>query len=778
MQSRRDFLKSGGALIVSFTAASLTVSSTVSSLMGQGPFATHPSHVDPEKLDSWLAVGADGTITAYTGKCDFGQGMFTAQTQLVAEELCVALSRVKLIQCDTALSPDQGTTSGSQSTPTNFNSQNLALAAATAREALLSLAARKLGSPVERLTAADGVITGVAGRRVTYEELVGGRHFNLTLNPTAKRRAPEQWTVLGKPVPSLDRSALMTGRFEFIHSVRVPHMLHGRVVRPPGMGATVASVDKSSVQHIGGLLKIVVRKDFVGVVAETQYQAMLAARQLAIRWNDGPALPPQKDFFEHLQGQPSKDTLSVDSGDVERSLSAASNILRARYTYPYQMHGSVGASCAVADVGSDQATVWSATQSAYPTRSIVAKLLNLPLENVRVIYVRGSGCYGLNGADAVSFDAAILSQAVGRPVRLQFSRQDEMMWENLGAACVVEHRASLSAEGRITVWDREDWVTSLGNRPGYDRPGNVISGMLLGYQPEPLKPSPAKPPSGKFRNQSNTVPSYFAGCIEGSCGGGGTIRRERALTHTVRSPFFTGPLRSPLRIQNTFANECFMDELCAYAKADPVDFRLRHLDNPRVVGVIKAAATAANWETRTSPAPSLAKTGLGKTGVVSGRGIACVDYEGGNGYAALIAEVAVNLETGLVRPTRFVVAVDCGPISNPDGLRNQTEGGILQGMSRALVEEVTWDNRRITSTDWETYHSLHLDYEMPAIECVFVTPEGVPAIGAGETAITVTPAAIGNAIFDATGGRLRDLPFTPERVSAALREAGHGSQWA
>jgi CO/xanthine dehydrogenase Mo-binding subunit len=223
-----------------------------------------------------------------------------------------------------------------------------------------------------------------------------------------------------------------------------------------------------------------------------------------------------------------------------------------------------------------------------------------------------------------------------------------------------------------------------------------------------------------------------------------------------------------LRIQNTFANECFMDELCALAKADPVDFRLRHLQNTRVIGVIKAAAKAAKWETRISPAPNLSRTG-----VVGGRGIACVDYEGGNGYAALIAEVAVNLETGLVRPTRFVVAVDCGPISNPDGLRNQIEGGILQGMSRALVEEVTWDNRRITSTDWETYHSLHLDCETPAIECIFVTPEGVPAIGAGETAITVTPAAIGNAISDATGGRLRDLPFTPERVSAALREVGH-----
>jgi CO/xanthine dehydrogenase Mo-binding subunit len=525
------------------------------------------------------------------------------------------------------------------------------------------------------------------------------------------------------------------------------------------------------VGHIPGVTKVVVRKDFVGVVAETQYQALLAARQLVVRWNPGPELPPQPSFFEHLQKQPSHDSLSVDSGDVTKQLAAASTVLRARYTYPYQMHGSVGASCAVADVKPEQATVWSSTQSAYPTRSIVAKLLNMPLESVRVIYVRGSGCYGLNGADAVSFDAAMLSQAVGKPIRLQFSRQDEMMWENFGSACVIEHRAGLGADGRITVWDRENWVASLGNRPGYDRPGNVISGMLVGYEPEPLKPGPAVAPKGKLRNQSNTVPSYFAGCINGSCTGGGTIRSERVLTHTVRSPFFTGPLRSPLRIQNTFANECFMDELCAHAKADPVAFRLDHLTDNRVIGVIKAVRKASEWKTHL-PRPASRQ----RTGVASGHGIACVAYEGGNGYAALVAEVTVNLETGLVHPTRFVVALDCGPISNPDGLRNQIEGGILQGMSRALVEEVTWDNRRITSIDWKTYKSLHLDYEIPTIEAVFVTPANVPATGAGETTITVTPAAIGNAIFDATGARLRNLPFTPGRVIAALSEVGRGER--
>ena len=767
--SRRDFLQSCGALIVSFSAGSWSVLS----LEGQGQFATHPSHIDPKKLDSWLAVRADGTITAYTGKCDFGQGIFTAQSQLVAEELCVSIGRVKLIQCDTSVCPDQGTTSGSQSTPTNFNSENLALAAATAREALLSLAAVKLAEPLQHLKVADGIITGNMGRHVRYEELIGNKRFNLALSATAKRRSAPDWTVLGKPIPALDRAALMTGRFEFVHHVRIPGMLHGRVVRPPEMGATLVHVDEQSVRSVPGLVKVVLRKNFVGVVAETQYHAALAARKLAVQWNPGPWLPPQNGFFDYLQKQPSHDAVSVDSRDTEAQFAAAGRTIRARYTYPYQMHGSVGASCAVADVTSGRATIWSATQSAYPTRSIVAKLLDKPIDKVRVIYVRGSGCYGLNGADAVSFDAAILSQAVGRPVRLQFSRQDEMMWENFGSACVVEQRAALAPDGRILVWDREDWVASLGNRPGYDQPGNVITGMLLGYEPELPEPRFAKPPTGKLRNQSNTVPPYFAGCIGGSCGGDGTIRSERALTHTVRSPFFTGPLRSPLRIQNTFANECFMDELCAHTKSDPVAFRLQHLQNSRVIGVLKAAATAASWQARSSSRASISRAQM-----VSGRGIACVAYEGDNGYAALVAEVDVDLQTGTVRPKRFVIALDCGPISNPDGLRNQTEGGILQGMSRALVEEVKWDSRRVTSFDWETYNSLHLDYEMPIVETVFVTPISVPATGAGETAITVTPAAIGNAIFDATGARLRTLPFTPERVKAALLENAQGGERA
>ncbi|HXS13881.1 MAG TPA: molybdopterin cofactor-binding domain-containing protein [Acidobacteriaceae bacterium] len=764
--SRRDFLKGAGALVVSFRAASAFGAQT-----GGGQFSTHASHINADSLDAWLAIDAGGSVTAFTGKCDFGQGIYTAQTQLVAEELCVPLERVKLVQCDTAVTPDQGSTSGSQSTPTNFNHQNLALAAATAREALLQLASENLGEPVDHLKAENGVVTGISGQRVSYGDLIGGKHFSLTLNPAAKRRPQAEWTVLGKPVPSLDLTSLMTGQFEFVHYVSVPGMLHGRVVRPPAIGASLLSVDQASVKDVPGLVKVVVRKNFVGVVAETQYGAVQAARRLKVAWKSGPKLPPHAGFFDSLKEQPSRDALELDSKDVATSLAAAKQVVHARYTYPFQAHGSLGASCAVADVRANAATVWSATQSVYPTRNCVAMLLGMPPDSVRVIYTRGSGCYGLNGADAVSFEAAVMSQEVGRPVRLQFSRQDEMGWENYGNACLIEQRAALDDAGGITVWDRESWIPSMGSRPGYNRPGNVISGMLLGYEPAAFKPGEAAEPAGELRNGSNTVPEYMAGCIQDKCEGNGAVSAARVLTHTVRSPFFTGPLRSPLRIQNTFANECFVDELSLKARADPVEFRLKHLRQERLIAVLKSAVAAAKWERRIGPRTRP----LTKNGVARGRGIACVAYEGRNGYAALVADVEVNLTSGVVQPRRFVIAIDCGPVSNPDGLRNQVEGGILQGTSRSLVEEITWDEQRVTSTDWESYPSLHLDYEVPVIETVFVTPAGVAATGAGETAITVTPAAIGNAIFDATGARLRDVPFTPARVMAALAARNEGA---
>jgi CO/xanthine dehydrogenase Mo-binding subunit len=354
---------------------------------------------------------------------------------------------------------------------------------------------------------------------------------------------------------------------------------------------------------------------------------------------------------------------------------------------------------------------------------------------------------------------------VGKPVRVQLTRKDEMAWENYGFAFVMDERAGLDSQGNIIAWDHEAWSPVLGNRPGYSTPGNVITGLLAGFQPEPFRPRSPAPEPTAFNNNSNGVPSYVAGQVGGASLGTGKIKSERALIHNTPSPFWTGPLRSPARLQNTFAHEGFMDELAARVKADPVEYRLRHLSDPRLIDVVKAAAKRANWDARPSPKPRKSKTG-----VVTGRGVACVAYERDNGFSAMVAEVEVNQDTGKVSVKHIVLANDSGPISNPDGLTNQIEGGTLQGMSRALMEEVTWDDQKVTSFDWRTYHSLPLGFDVPKIEPVLLNRPDEAACGAGETAITVVAAAIGNAIFDATGARIRQVPFTPERVKAALSE--------
>ncbi|HEV2982760.1 MAG TPA: molybdopterin cofactor-binding domain-containing protein [Vicinamibacterales bacterium] len=761
MTSRREFLKQSGALVVTFSSAA------VAERLGlaQGPFGTQDARAARE-LDSWIAVGADGTVTAFTGKAELGQGMFTAQAQLIAEELSVPLARVKLIQCDTGLTPDQGTTSGSQSTPTNFNERNLAQAAATAREALTRLASERLAVPVDQLVATDGVISmkGNLSKRVTYGELVGGRKFNMTISATAKRKPASEWKVLGTSAPRLDMQAIATGRFEFVHNVRVPGMLHGCVARPPAVGATLIGVDESSVRNLPGFVKVVVKRNFAGVVCQKPWQAIQAVRTLKATWTPGVGLPSHRDFFDHLRQKPSRDSLLVNSGDVEQTLAAAATVLKATYLHPYQMHASMGSSCAVADVQGTKATIWSPTQSTYPVRSGVAMILGLKPDDVHVIFTRGSGCYGINGADTVSFDAAVLSQAVGKPVRVQLSRQDEMAWENYGVAFVIDQRVGLDAAGGIVAWDYEGWSPTLGGRPGYDRPGNVITGTLLGYEPAPFTPrTPAPQPSGSFNNNSNAAPSYVTGCVGGVCRGAGTVKSERVLSHAVVSPFYTGPLRSPSRLQNTFAHESFVDEIASHVKADPVAYRLRHLSDERLAHVVREVAKAAEWDARPSPKP-----GIPKVGVASGRGVSCVAYEGDNGYVAMIAHVDVDQSTGRVVVTRLVIAQDCGPISNPDGMRNQLEGGALQGMSRALGEEVTWDDQKVTSIDWRTFHSLPLGFAAPIVESVLINRPEAEAMGAGETAITIIAAALGNAIFDATGARVRQVPFTSERVKAAL----------
>jgi len=761
--TRRHFLKSSGALVVTLSAIDASGPVGVDAWT-QGPFDTRRSHIDPDQLDSWIAIDRDGRVTAYTGKCELGQGMLTAQTQLVAEELCVAIDAVHLVQCDTDVAPDQGTTSGSQSTPTNFNERGLALAAATARETLVRLAAKRWSVPEDQLEADAGAVVSKTdrSRRATYGDLVAGEELHVALDPAAKRKPRGRWTVLGTSVPRVDMSALAAGTFEFVHNVRVPGMLFGAVVRPPSLGATLVSVDESSVSSMPGFVKVVVKRNFVGVVTEKPWQALRAATALKATWKETAPLPSQRGFYEWLRTQPSRDAFVVNSKDVDQTLARAASVMKATYLHPYQMHASMGSSCAVADVRNGRVTVWSPTQSAYPTRSGVAKLLGVPVDNVRVIFVRGAGCYGINGADTVSFDAALLSQSVGRPVRVQLTRRDEMAFENYGFPYAIDQRAGVDGHGTIVAWDYDAWFASHGGRPGYDTPGNVITGTLAGFPAAMVRPAAAGEAPGEFRNGSNAAPSYVAGRAGGRAGGAGTIVSERVLTHAVESPFFTGPLRSPSRLQNTFAHECFLDEVAAHVKADPVEYRLRHLTDARLREVVSAAAKGAAWQPR--PSPAATRNGA----IATGRGIACVAYEGDNGYAALVAEVAVDRGSGAIVVKRFVVAHDCGPISNPDGVRNQIEGGALQGLSRALAEEVTWDDHRVTSIDWRTYHSLPLGFAVPAIETVLIDRTGVPATGAGETVITLVAGAVGNAVFDATGVRLREVPFTPERVKGAM----------
>ena len=714
LASRRDFLKGSGALVVAWSTAGLAGTRLTGAAAAQG--LARPG----AELDSWIAIAEDGRVLAYTGKCELGQGLYTAQVQLVAEELVVPLERVSLLQCDTDRTPDQGTTSGAQSHPANFNRSNLALAAATAREHLLRLASERLGTPRDQLALRGGVVSVAAdpARAVSYGALVGGRRFSIVLDASASRRHPREWTVLGKPVPRLDLPAMATGQFEFVHNVRLPGMLHGQVVRPDAVGASLVSVDEQSVASVPGLVKVVVKKDFVGVVAEKPWQALQAARLLKVTWSRGVELPPQDRIHDELRRlKPTRDTLLVDSGDVEARLAQAATVVKASYRHPYQMHGSLGT----------------------------------------------SGCYGLNGAEAVSYDAALLSQAVGRPVRVQLTRRDEMAFENFGLAYVVDQQVGLDAQGTIVAWDCETWSAVRGGRPGTGNPGNVVTGFLVGFAPAALTPRAPAPQPSAFNNGSNGVPSYAAGRVGARDHGTGSVASERVLAHQAPSPFWTGPLRSPQRLQNTFAHECFMDELAHRVKADPVAWRLKHLRDPRLRHVVTTAAQAAGWEPRPSPRPEPRKSG-----VTIGRGIACVLYEGDNGYCAMVAEVEVDQGTGEVRAKRLVVALDCGPVSNPDGVRNQVEGGALQGLSRALVEEVTWDDRRVTSIDWRSYRSLSLGDAAPVVETVLVDQPDAPAAGAGETSITVVAAAIGNAIFDATGVRVRQLPFTRERLKAAL----------
>jgi CO/xanthine dehydrogenase Mo-binding subunit len=766
--SRRTFLAGTGALVMAVGAPRLLNPQAAYAALDD-EFPIGPALVDPDQIDSWVAIGGDGNVTIFTGKEEQGTGVRTAQMQLAADELDVSMSKIMLIISDTSRTPDQGFSSASQSLATEFGPHGLRQACAEARAALLAMASARLGEPVSSLTVSNGVVSvaGDASRSVQYASLIGGRKFNLPQTGKAVPKAFGAYKVVGKSVPRVEIPDIVFGNYTYVPDIRVPGMLYARVVRPPTLDSTLVRVGGFAGGAPTDLVKVVVKRNFVAVVCRSEWGAIQAAQALVVTWKTA-RLPSHETFYDDLVAQsPTRDQVVVDTDDVDRKLASAGKRISATYRFPLQMHGPLGASASTAWVKETTATVWTSSQGVYPLRALLATALGLPARNIRVIFTEGSGHYGMCGADNASLDAAVISQAVGKPVRVQYSRADEHLWENYGSPFVWSMRGAVEGNGanaRLTAWSREAWTATRGNRPG--PPANLPSGILLGFTELPLVPSPPGAPSSapNVPDNPNSVPAY-------------AIPSQRVVTHTGRHTFLNAPLRSPNRFQNTFANESFVDELAHAAGADPVAFRLQHLkaaggpsDEPhhlraRLVEAIERNAVQAKWQ------PKVAASKLGSGRYKTGRGIAAMVYEGDNGINSSIWQVTVDTKTGKVVVDKCWSVQDCGPVINPTGMRMQAEGSLMQGTSRTLIEELKWTPGGVTSHDWATYPVIRFN-RLPEFELEIVDRPEYEVMGAGEVLITNAAAGIANAIFDATGVRLRQVPFTPARVRAALKQAG------
>lgn len=694
-----------------------------------------------ESVDSYLELDANGTVTVYSGKVELGTGVATALMQIVAGELGVPLGQVRIVMGDTALTPDQGTTAGSKTI--QIAGPTLRRAAAEARRSLLERAAERLELPVDDLRIEEGMVRSSSepALAVPIGDLAGVPFGGVVPREVPALPAPSG-TVVGTSVPRVDLLAKLTGGEAFVHDIRLEGMLHGRVIRPwvrtmDGIGAVIGEIDDSEVRRMPGVVAVVRNGCFLGVVAEREEQAIRAAGSLRVAWDGRTELIPPNAYRDRMRTLPAEETVITRGGEVDPALAKAERTLVATYTFPYQAHASLGPSCAVADVRDDHATIYTSTQGVYGLRKALAPLLGLDEERIRLVFREGAGCYGHNGADDVTADAALLSQAVGRPVRLQWSRQDEFAWEPKSPAMVIEMTAGLDGAGGITAWDHTVWTPTHTARPN-GQPGN----LLAGQQVDPPMPAAAIRFGGGDRNAPTTY----------------TFPAERVTMHWLtEAPLRPSAMRSLGGLNNTTANEIFLDEIATTTGVDPVALRLRYLDDPRAIEVVRVAAERAGW----------GEPVAGASGLRVGRGFAYARYETEYTYVATVAEVEVDPATGAVRVRRVVVAHDCGKIINPDGVSNQVEGNVIQGISRALRERVDWDGHEVTTLTWETYPILTFP-EVPEIEVVLIDRPEEPPLGAGEPAICTVTAAIGNAIFDATGVRLRDVPFTPERVRAAL----------
>jgi CO/xanthine dehydrogenase Mo-binding subunit len=688
------------------------------------------------RLDRWLRIDREGTVTVFPGKVEIGQGILTALAQIVAEELDVSLERIRLAPTDTRYSPDEGMTSGSMSITDGGTA--LRYAAAEARDLLLQRAAARLGVSLEQLSVADGVVSARSGGSVSYWDLASDDLLAREATAEIAPKPASMHTIVGKPAPRRDIPAKVTGTPVYVHDLELPGMLHGRIARPPSYEARLLGIDEKEVRALPGVVAVVRDGSFLGVIAEREEQAIRALTRLKriARWEEATRLPEPDPRF--LLKETTEDTVISEKQDAAAATRAVKT-LEAEYTRPYTAHAALGPSCAVAQFDAGRFKVWTHSQGIFPLRRDLAPVLGVEEERVAVIHMDGAGCYGHNGADDVALDAALLARAVpGRPVRVQWMREDEFQWEPYGPAMVVKLKASLDREGGIVGWTEDIWSNSHSTRPNGLGGINLLAAWHLA---QPHKPSPPRnPPLPGGGSHRNAIPIY-------------SFPNERVTNRLVaRMPVRVSALRALGATTNVFAIESFMDELAHAAGADPVEFRLRHLKDPRARAVIETVVAKAGWRK--------GEKGDG----TRGRGIGFARYKNGAAYVAVVVDVEVGNEIAVKRAW---AAIDAGLVINPDGLVNQTEGGVIQTVSWALKEAIQYDRTRILTSNWSDYPILTFE-DSPPVEVTVVNRPDEPPLGAGEGAQGPTVAAIANAVHNAMGVRLRDMPFTRERVLAAL----------
>src|SRR5438128_1209252 len=712
------------------------------------------SPVEAVKFETFVRITADGAVIAYNGHVDLGTGIRTALGQIVAEELDVSFARVIVVLGDTSRVPNQGATIASETI--QITAVPLRKAAAQARHFLIARAAERLELPIEELAIEDGLIRGKDNRSVSYGELIAGETIRLELADSVAVKSVDAYTIVGHSVPRNDLPAKATGECVYVHDIRVPGMLHGRVVRPPYagvdagafVGTSLIAVDDASVRGIPGLVAVVRIGDFVGVVAEREENAIKAAAQLKVSWKPVPTLPDLKDIETALRANPSTPRTLIDKGNVDAAIASAAKPMARTYVWPYQMHGSIGPSCAVADYQDGVIRVWSGTQNPHILRIDLALLIERPEAEIDVIRMEAAGCYGRNCADDVTADALLLSRAVGRPVRVQLTREQEHAWEPKGTAQLMDVNGGLNADGSVAGYD---FATR------YPSNGAPTLALLLTNK---IPHTPAVFEMG----DRTAIPPY-------------DYENLRVVAHDMPPIVRASWLRGVSALPNTFAHESWIDECAAEAGVDPIEYRLRYLKDARAIDLVNAVAERAGWQprpVRQEPEP--------KGDIVRGRGFAYALYVHskfpgfGAAWSAWIADVAVNKATGDVSVTRVVAGQDSGLMINPDGVRHQIHGNVIQSTSRALMEEVSFDRTSVTAREWGAYPIIKFP-EVPEIDVLMLPRQDQPPLGVGESASVPSAAAIANAIFDATGVRFRELPFTPERILRGLRgEEQHAAE--